>query len=100
MRRVDNIIIARGGRLNENQQQQLNLTFTTDEIKNVVFSIPNDKSPGIDGYSSNFFKKSWHIIGFDIIEVVADFFISGKLLKEVNVTVITLISKIKNTLLQ
>ena len=69
--------------------------FSDDEIKNALFSIPDDKSPGIDGYSSYFFKKSWNILGMDLIDAIKDFFRSGKLLKEINVTAITLIPKAK-----
>ncbi|XP_074277501.1 uncharacterized protein LOC141601134 [Silene latifolia] len=33
-----------------------------EEIKSIVFSIPDDKSPGPDGYSSCFFKAGWETI--------------------------------------
>lgn len=39
--------------------------------------------------------KAWEIIGNDIIHVVKDFFLNGKLLKETNNTLITLIPKVK-----
>jgi len=33
------------------------------EIKEAFWDIPTIKSPGPDGFSSSFFKKSWSIIG-------------------------------------
>jgi len=37
--------------------------FTDQEIKIALFSIPNIKSPGPDGFSSGYFKATWHITG-------------------------------------
>ncbi|XP_048491592.1 uncharacterized protein LOC125492895 [Beta vulgaris subsp. vulgaris] len=61
-----------------------------------MFSISNDKAPGLDGYNSYFFKHSWEIVGSEVIEAVKDFFHSCKLLKAINVTSITLIPKVKS----
>ncbi|GJU01457.1 RNA-directed DNA polymerase, eukaryota, reverse transcriptase zinc-binding domain protein [Tanacetum coccineum] len=63
------------------------------EIKQAMFDIDDDKAPGPDGFTSCFFKKAWNIIGSDICDAVREFFISGKLLKEVNATMISLIPK-------
>lgn len=59
-------------------------------------SIPNEKALGLDEYNSFFYKHTWKIIGDDISDVVLDFFRTGKLLKGVNVTSITLIPKVKS----
>ncbi|XP_074306320.1 uncharacterized protein LOC141641562 [Silene latifolia] len=69
---------------------------THDEIKRCIFSIPASKAPGLDGYFSQFFKDSWHIIGTDVCEAIADFFQTGSLLKQLNTTLVTLIPKITN----
>ncbi|XP_010666428.1 uncharacterized protein LOC104883583 [Beta vulgaris subsp. vulgaris] len=95
VKKIEPTIIAKGSVLSTQQQMELTLNFTNEEIKNALFSIPDDKAPGMDGYSSCFFKKSSEYIGQDIIEAVKDFFRSGKILKEINVTAITLIPKIK-----
>ncbi|XP_074264170.1 uncharacterized protein LOC141586748 [Silene latifolia] len=67
-----------------------------DEVKTCIFSIPPNKSSGPDGYCSQFFNDSWAIIGMDICEAVCNFFQTGKLLKQINVTNITLIPKFSN----
>jgi len=41
-----------------------------DVIKEALFNIGNDKAPGLDGYSSLFFKKSWDIVGADFCAAV------------------------------
>ncbi|XP_074315124.1 uncharacterized protein LOC141651304 [Silene latifolia] len=67
---------------------------TLEEVKACIFAIPPSKSPGPDGYSSQFFKDSWNIVREDIYNAVNNFFNMGKLLKQANATNITLIPKI------
>ncbi|XP_074305233.1 uncharacterized protein LOC141640282 [Silene latifolia] len=55
-----------------------------------------DKSPGPDGYTSQFYKDSWDIVGQEVCDAVKDFFHSGQLLKQLNTTNITLIPKGSN----
>lgn len=94
-RPLEEIIINQGKVVSEEQKVMLNLQFSSDELKQALFSIPDEKSPGIDSYTSLFFKKAWEIVGLDVIEAIKDFFTHGKLLSEVNVTAITLVPKVK-----
>jgi hypothetical protein len=66
------------------------------EIKNIVFGMQSLKSPGPDGLPPLFYKKYWEVVGISVIKAVRDFFISGKMLKEVNYSFIVLIPKIIN----
>lgn len=88
--------IAKGNILSEIQQQELNPSLNSEDIKAALFSIADDISPGIDGYSSCFFQRSWDIVGQDIITAVQDFFRNGKIFKNINVTAITLIPNISS----
>ncbi|KAL9224958.1 hypothetical protein vseg_000933 [Gypsophila vaccaria] len=72
---------------------QLLLPVTGTEIKKTLFSIPDTKSPGPDGYTSKFFKDAWNIVGRDVVEAVRDFFSHKTLLKQMNATNLTLIPK-------
>lgn len=63
------------------------------EVKEALWSIKNDKSPGPDGYNSYFFKKTWNIVGKDICLAVKDYFRYGSMLRQANSTSITLIPK-------
>ncbi|GJY23686.1 uncharacterized protein Tco_0397344 [Tanacetum coccineum] len=67
---------------------------TDMEVKEAMFSIGKNKSPGLDGYTSTFFKHAWEIIGKEVTEVVQDFFKNGKLLTEINHTIISLLPKV------
>ncbi|XP_073310966.1 uncharacterized protein [Primulina huaijiensis] len=58
--------------------QELTSLPTQAEVVEAVFDIDNDKAPGLDGYSSFFFKSSWHIIGEDVFNAVLEFFKNGR----------------------
>lgn len=55
--------------------------------------MPNNKSSGSDGYTSEIFKAYWPIIGKDFIVAVQSFFVKGFLPKEINSTILALIPK-------
>lgn len=59
-----------------------------------MFAMPNNKVPGPDGYSAEFFWESWEIVGVDMIAAVKEFFTAGRLLRQFNTTVISLILKV------
>ena len=65
-----------------------------EEINNAMFQINDNKAPGPDGYSSSFYKKAWGVIGADVCKAVKEFFVNGKMLSELNSTLITLVPKI------
>jgi len=44
--------------LTQEQQVSLRQPFFDQDIKEAIFSIPNLKSQGYDGYSSSFFKQA------------------------------------------
>ena len=69
---------------------------TDQEIKDTFWSLKANKAPGPDGFSAGFFKTSWAIVGRDVIQAIRTFFESGKLLTEVNSTIIALIPKVPN----
>ncbi|GKA57376.1 RNA-directed DNA polymerase, eukaryota, reverse transcriptase zinc-binding domain protein, partial [Tanacetum coccineum] len=57
---------------------------TDFEIKQSMFDIDNDKAPGPDRFTSCFFKKVWPIVGKDVSDAIKEFFLTGKLLKEID----------------
>ncbi|GJU64431.1 RNA-directed DNA polymerase, eukaryota, reverse transcriptase zinc-binding domain protein [Tanacetum coccineum] len=66
---------------------------TKDEIKRALFDTDDNKAPGPDGFTSKFFKKSWDTVNTYFCAPIKDFFIIGKLLGEVNATIICLVPK-------
>jgi hypothetical protein len=69
---------------------------TKDEIQQVILSMNRSKASGPDGFSAGFFQQAWPIVGEDVCDAIMEFFSSGRLLKEVNSTIITLVPKKKN----
>jgi hypothetical protein len=53
--------------------------ITDEEIKKTLFSLKDNKAPGLDGFSVGFFKKSWSIVGLDAINAIVDlsFLVAG-----------------------
>ncbi|XP_074315495.1 uncharacterized protein LOC141651695 [Silene latifolia] len=86
-------VLLTGSFCNESHVLSLSTPITKEEIKGVVFSIPIDKAPGPDGYTSGFFRDSWDIVGDKVCNAIMDFFATGRLLTLINATNITLIPK-------
>lgn len=80
-------------RCTEERSVQLIKEVTNEEIKKVLFSMPKDKSPGPDGYTVEFFKEAWQIVGPEFIIAVKSFFAKGFLPKGINTTILALIPK-------
>ncbi|KAL2240826.1 UNVERIFIED_CONTAM: hypothetical protein Sindi_0723800 [Sesamum indicum] len=80
--------------LNEEDTSSLLLLFTPADVKQPVFYIAEDKAPGPDGYSSDFFKAAWPIVGQEVTSAVLDFFTTGRILKQINTTLLALIPKV------
>lgn len=83
-------------RCSEAQCELLSHPVSVDEITKTVFSMPQSKSPGPDGYSIEFFRSAWSIVGEDFIAAVSEFFSNGRLLKDINDTTIASITKLPN----
>jgi hypothetical protein len=66
---------------------------TREEIHRTIFSMSKGKAPGLDGFSIEFFLKAWPVIGEDINLAILEFFTTGKLLRETNSTILTLVPK-------
>lgn len=80
-------------RCNEEERGNLIRAVTEEEVREVVFKMPSNKSPGPDGYTSEFFKASWSVIGKDFTVAVQSFFSKGFLPKGLNSTILALIPK-------
>lgn len=90
---IDISVLQSGPVLSSSQGLDLLRTISDTEIKQAVFSIGDEKSPGPDGFNACFFKKSWSIVGQQLCEAVKEFFATGSLLKQLNHTIIALVPK-------
>ncbi|GJX67306.1 RNA-directed DNA polymerase, eukaryota, reverse transcriptase zinc-binding domain protein [Tanacetum coccineum] len=76
-------------------QKLKSLKKVLKKIEDALKSIDDNKPPGPDGYTTKFFKAAREVIWFDVYEAIKEFFQNGKLLGEVNATIISLVPKIK-----
>ncbi|KAL2240925.1 UNVERIFIED_CONTAM: hypothetical protein Sindi_0733700 [Sesamum indicum] len=79
--------------VNEYDVRSLVLPFTPTDVKQAIFDIAEDKAPGPDEYSSDFFKAAWPIVGQEVSSAVLDFFNTGRFLKQINTILLALIPK-------
>ncbi|GJV17423.1 RNA-directed DNA polymerase, eukaryota, reverse transcriptase zinc-binding domain protein [Tanacetum coccineum] len=73
-----------------------NEQIEVEEVKDAMFRISDDKAPGPDGFTAKFFKKSWEVTGNDVYKAVREFFMTNRMLGEVNDTLITLVPKVQH----
>ncbi|GJV76791.1 hypothetical protein Tco_1508375 [Tanacetum coccineum] len=52
----------------------LEIPISKEEIRNAVWGCGENKSPGPDGFTFEFFRKYWHIVGTDFCLAVEWFF--------------------------
>nr|GEZ75551.1 RNA-directed DNA polymerase, eukaryota [Tanacetum cinerariifolium] len=57
-------------RLRSEQAAELEVPITRDEIRNAVWCCGENKSPGPDGFSFEFFRKFWQVVGPDFCMAV------------------------------
>lgn len=83
-------------KVNEDKALMMVRPVSNEEIKLALFDVDDNKAPGPDGYTSRFFNFAWDIVGSDVCKAVKEFFSSGKMLGELNTTIISLVPKSKN----
>lgn len=74
----------------------LEAPFTHEEIDTVIRCLPNDKSPGPNGFNNEFLKKCWPLIRDDFYRLCHDFYNESVYLRSINSSYITLIPNIDN----
>lgn len=75
----------------------------TGQLVMVAIPLPLDlswirggKALGLDGFNAIKKKRAWPVVGEDVLDAILSFFYSGSLLREVNKTILALVSKIPN----
>lgn len=67
-----------------------------EEVKQAVFSIPKESSPGPNGFGSEFYISCWDIVKHDVIEAARDFFRGTPLTRFYSSSFIVLFPKVPN----
>ena len=79
--------------VSESQNNLLFRPFEAYKIKDALFSMHLDKSPGLDGMNPGFSQSYWDIVGGDVTTVCLTYLNNRSLIEELNTTSIVLISK-------
>ncbi|KAA3474502.1 reverse transcriptase [Gossypium australe] len=82
--------------ITEELNRDLRAEFTADEIISAIKPIAPLKASGIDGFSTIFYQKYWHIVGKKITKFCLETLNGEREMKEVNFTSIVLIPKINS----
>eukprot|EP00253_Pinus_taeda_P028760 PITA_28760 len=69
--------------------------ISMEEVEEAIRSMPNDKAPGPDGFTINFYKACWDTVKQEVWEVVEDSKRLGTILKSLNSTFLMLIPKVE-----
>nr|GFB55027.1 RNA-directed DNA polymerase, eukaryota [Tanacetum cinerariifolium] len=88
------IIFSFPKRLSSDQVSNLESNISRDEIRKTVWNCGDNKSPGPDDFTFEFFKKYWDLIGPDLCEAVEYFFSNGVFPNGCNTFFIALIPKV------
>lgn len=71
---------------------EVEVPFSKQEIDSVISELPNNKSPGPDGFNNKFIKGCWTLIDQDFYRLCDEFFNGSPCLRSLN-SYITLIPK-------
>lgn len=80
-------------KVTEEQNRELMWPFESEEVKEAIFSMHPDKSPGEDGLNPAFFQKSWSIMGSAVTESVIHWLTIGVFPESLLDTILVLLPK-------
>ncbi|CAL5070105.1 unnamed protein product [Urochloa decumbens] len=74
--------------------ERLERPFSEDEVWSTIRSLPNDKAPGPDGFTAEFYKSAWPILKLEIMNAFNAFYRTNRgQFQRVNGALITLLPK-------
>jgi hypothetical protein len=82
-------------RVTDEENLGLELTFTLEDLEEILLSMKPDSTPAPDGFPILFFKRFWGILKGLIIHILNDFALGRVDIARLNCRVISLISKVK-----
>ncbi|XP_074278666.1 uncharacterized protein LOC141602262 [Silene latifolia] len=68
------------GLITDEDNNFLTIKISREKVKETIFNLAADKSPGPDGFPAEFFRKYWNIAGNSVTKAVLAFFHSDNIL--------------------
>ncbi|KAF3776667.1 hypothetical protein EJ110_NYTH47639 [Nymphaea thermarum] len=85
--------LAMGPKVTSEENADLLKSLSAAEIKWAVMKADKDSAPGPDGFGNSFFQSNWSTVHEAVAGAIRGFFQSGRLVKSINKTHITLLPK-------
>jgi hypothetical protein len=79
--------------LNENDNINLTRPFTTEEVRNALFSMKSNRAPGSDEIPTEFYQHCWEVVKNDVMNLFHNFHNGSLNLQRLNYWIITLLPK-------
>ncbi|GJU73415.1 RNA-directed DNA polymerase, eukaryota, reverse transcriptase zinc-binding domain protein [Tanacetum coccineum] len=89
------MIVVSSNKLTNKEAIDMVKPVSENEVKNAMFDIEDSKERGPDGFTARFYKSAWSIVGKEVCKAIQGLFETGKLLGEVNATLISIVPKIQ-----
>ncbi|GJT38145.1 RNA-directed DNA polymerase, eukaryota [Tanacetum coccineum] len=96
MQRRANVDMCYPNSLTIEQQEDLELIVSKEELKRAVWDCGVDKSPGPDGFTFGFYRQFWSTIEKDVFEAVNHFITYGDIPNGCNSSFIALILEVSD----
>ena len=80
-------------KLDEKNKNAIEGLLQYSEVTEILRNMKNDKSPGIDGFTTNFYKVFWKRIGHFVVKALNHAFLTNSFSKNIKLGIITLIPK-------
>ena len=80
-------------KLDERNKNAIKKLLQYSEETETFRNMKNDKSPGIDGFTANFYKVFWKSIGHFVVKALNYAFMTNSFSKNIKLGIITLIPK-------
>ena len=91
--KMDDNVWEFGEKLSDEDKEEIDKSFSEEEIKTAIEQMEKNKAPGQDGFPIEFYQACWSIIKDDLLRVFDDFHSHMIVLSSINYGIITLIPK-------
>lgn len=83
-------------KITDQMNLELDRPFTCKEVESALFMMKPNKSPGVDGFTADFFQRHWELVKPSIMAAVLGFLNGGDMPELINRTLLVLIPKVAN----